>query len=197
MRRELEEDIIDAIIKSDGPGARKPCGPNCAPLLDQPWPGWVPALARQTPEGALGMLGSGWSGLAPAHAMEHLRHLGLNRVEGPRTPAEVFVIRGRDGASWLPAELLAPGDLILLSRGETVPADVRLLRVHRFRVDEGTLTGAPGPVPKAPDWEGGGPVPLTAIPDLCFAGTRVVEGTATAMVVATGRRTWSALHRAS
>jgi P-type E1-E2 ATPase len=112
----------------------------------------------------------------------------------------VFVIRGRgeggSGSNWIAAVFLAPGDLILLSEGETVPADIRLLRVHEFRVDEAVLTGDPRPVAKATDWTGGAGAP-TDIPDLCFSGTQVVAGTATGMVVATGSRTLAAMLKAS
>ena len=209
MKRLLEEEIIDEIIRT---GTRT--GLCTCFTLASPWPAWVPELARRSPDEALRLLGSSWGGLAPGHAEEHLKLLGLNtdggacgrgarwRRSGKPAADQVFVIRGRgergSGSTWLSAEFLAPGDLILLSEGETVPADLRLLRVHELSVDEASLTGASRPIPKTPDWTGGGEdVDPRTIPDLCFGGTRIVSGTATALVVATGHRTLGALLRAS
>jgi hypothetical protein len=204
----LEDDLVEAILHNEARARQYQGEPCCPALLEHPWPAWVPVLARRSPGEAMALLGSGWGGLAPGHAEDHLRHFGLNREDAPgrkpwpwaRRQDQVFVLRGRGGPgpgpAWLPVELLAPGDLILLSEGETVPADLRLLRVRELRVDEAALTGEARPVPKAPEWDGA-PADLdaTAIPDLCFSGTRVVGGTATALVVATGPRTLAASRR--
>jgi hypothetical protein len=214
MNKHLEEEIIDEILRNETRGATLQAGPCSCFTLSTPWPDWVPELARRSPDEALRLLGSGWGGLAPRHAEAHLEQLGLNtggleRSRGPRwkwsgapEAAKVFVLRGRGpegaGPGWLAPEFLAPGDVILLSGGELVPADLRLLRVRELRVDEGALTGDPSPVAKDLDWSGEpGGVGPTGIPDLCFRGTRVVSGTATALVVATGPRTLEATLRAS
>jgi len=210
MNKHLEEEIIDEILRNEARGATTGEGPCSCFILSTPWPDWVPELARRSPDEALRLLGSGWGGLTPWHAEAHLERLGLNtagpeRSRGSRWPwrgapeaGKVFVLRGRGpegaGPGWLAPEFLAPGDVILLSEGETVPADLRLLRVRELQVDEGALTGDPSPVAKDQAWSGdpGGVVP-TDIPDLCFRGTRVVSGTATALVVATGPRTLAAI----
>jgi len=194
MRRALVDEIIDEIIRNDENAVRTSVTPCCRLLLEEPWPAGVPELARRSPGEALKLLGSGWGGLAPDHAEEHLLRLGPNFGPGRgESRNEVFVIRGRGcgfGSSWIPEELLAPGDLILISEGDTVPADLRLLRVRELRVDQSALTGNARPVRKEQEWFGDGENPEPAgIPDLCFRGTRVVAGTATAMVVATGPRT--------
>lgn len=212
MQKSLEDTLVDAILANEGRAEAPAPDPCCAYLLDHPWPAWAREIAPLSPEAALARLGSGWGGLEPGHAEEHLRSLGPNlRGATPggwpergwkRTSlAEVFVIRGRGvpglGPRWLPAELLAPGDLILLSTGDLVPADVRILRAHEFLVAEGALTGEARPVRKA--GECGEPLPEDplAYPVLAFQGTRVVAGTATALVVTTGRRTLAALLQAS
>lgn len=66
------------------------------------------------------------------------------------------------------------GDLLLLSEGDRVPADARVLERMNLTVDESLLTGESMPVLKA------------APEDRVFAGTLVVTGHATAEVTATG-----------
>lgn len=57
----------------------------------------------------------------------------------------------RDGVPrQIPAEALVPDDIVLLSAGEQVTADVRLLDGGYLEADESFLTGESEPVPKAP-----------------------------------------------
>jgi Mg2+-importing ATPase len=109
------------------------------------------------------------------------------------TTAQV-VRRSRDGASPssgepplqdCPIERLVPGDVVHLSAGDVVPADVLLLTARDFFVNEAALTGESLPVEKVaqPDR------PDTAVLSLhnaCFMGTHVASGSATAVVVHTG-----------
>jgi Mg2+-importing ATPase len=82
---------------------------------------------------------------------------------------------------------LVPGDVVRLSLGEIVPADLRLLSTTDVQCDESVLTGESLPVDKSPD-----PVPAgSAMADLnscAFMGTVVQAGTGTGVVVATGSR---------
>lgn len=212
MRRSLDQAQADELLTNDGRMEPAPPDSCCAYLLAHPWPAWAREIALLPPGEALARLGSGWSGLDPGHAEAHLRSLGPN-LEGARKDAgpgreggglglgDVFVIRGRGvpglGPRWVPAPLLAPGDLVLLAAGDTVPADVRILRAHEFHVEEGPLTGEGTPVRKTAECLEPLPGDPMAYPDLAFQGTRVVGGTATAVVVATGLHTVAALLRAS
>ncbi|GAA0644100.1 magnesium-translocating P-type ATPase [Kutzneria viridogrisea] len=100
--------------------------------------------------------------------------------------------RGVSGAvtTELPFELLVPGDVIHLSAGDLVPADCRLLTATHLVVDQATLSGESLPVDK----EAGAPVPagrnVLDSPSFCFLGSTVLSGTATAVVVGTGARTY-------
>ncbi|EME16598.1 magnesium-transporting ATPase [Rhodococcus triatomae BKS 15-14] len=90
----------------------------------------------------------------------------------------------------LPVEDLLPGDVVSLAVGDTVPADVRLVRARDFQVNQAVLTGESAPVEKTSDPVGdadAGRIPETA--NLAFMGTSVVAGSATAVVVNTGRHT--------
>lgn len=81
---------------------------------------------------------------------------------------------------------LVPGDVIRLSLGEAVPADVRLIDVTGLECNESILTGESTGSEKSPD-----PVPpgtgLADAADLAFMGTIVSAGEGTGVVFATGR----------
>jgi magnesium-transporting ATPase (P-type) len=84
--------------------------------------------------------------------------------------------------------LLVPGDVVLLSAGDRVPADARLLSARNLLVDEASLTGESTPVLKAvaPVAEG---LALADRSSMAFGGTLVTAGYARAVVIATGAAT--------
>ncbi|MFI7399210.1 magnesium-translocating P-type ATPase [Streptomyces sp. NPDC049541] len=109
------------------------------------------------------------------------------------TTATVLRRAGEDlppDAREIPVDELVPGDVIRLGPGDLVPADVRLLRAQGLTVHQAVLTGESAPVAKdaadGPGAAGGG---LFGRPELCFQGSSVASGSATAVVVATGART--------
>ncbi|MBV9117294.1 MAG: HAD-IC family P-type ATPase, partial [Acetobacteraceae bacterium] len=101
--------------------------------------------------------------------------------------AEARVLRG-GAARLVPAEDLAPGDIVLLESGDKVPADLRLVDARNLRMEEAALTGEAVPAEKAT-----APIPAKATvgdrENMAFSGTLVVSGRATGIVVATGSRT--------
>ena len=99
----------------------------------------------------------------------------------------------------IPVDELVPGDVIRLGPGDLVPADVRLLRAQGLTVHQAALTGESAPVAKdAADAAGGAGGGLFDRPQLCFQGSSVASGSATAVVVATGARTrFAAAHARS
>ena len=90
----------------------------------------------------------------------------------------------------IPMDELVPGDIVYLSAGDMIPADVRLISAKDLFVAQSALTGEAIPVEKM-DRAVPPPTPpaLTEVPTICFMGTSVVSGTATAAVVATGSNT--------
>ncbi|MGW1055372.1 magnesium-translocating P-type ATPase [Streptomyces sp. NPDC002521] len=90
----------------------------------------------------------------------------------------------------IPVAELVPGDVIKLGAGDLVPADVRLLRASGLTVHEAVLTGESAPVAKdAAELSPRDGATLFEQPQLCFQGSSVVSGSATAVVVETGGRT--------
>ena len=97
----------------------------------------------------------------------------------------------RDGhQAEIPLKLLVPGDLVVLSAGDMIPADIRILSCKDLYVNQASLTGESLPVEKTgQDRQMNVDNPLEQ-PHSCFLGTNVVSGTATAMVVSTGSHTY-------
>src|ERR1035437_969283 len=97
----------------------------------------------------------------------------------------------RDGAAReIPLRDLVPGDMINLAAGDMIPGDVRLLSSKDIFVSQGTLTGESLPAEKVHDpqiTEGDSP---TELKNICFMGTSIESGTATAVVVTTGVQTY-------
>ena len=90
----------------------------------------------------------------------------------------------------IPLTHVVPGDVVHLSAGDILPADVRVLAAKDLFVNQASLTGESLPVEKfgvAADTTGKSALEL---PNVAFMGTNVVSGTATALVVTTGSRTF-------
>ncbi|BAN50813.1 magnesium-translocating P-type ATPase [Metapseudomonas resinovorans] len=100
----------------------------------------------------------------------------------------------------IPMGELVVGDILRLSAGDMIPADIRLIESRDLFISQAVLTGEALPVEK---YDTLGAVreksaervavdqhDLLELPNICFMGTNVVSGTATAVVVATGARTY-------
>jgi P-type Mg2+ transporter len=85
---------------------------------------------------------------------------------------------------------LVPGDVVVLSAGDMVPGDVRIVQAKDLFVIQGSLTGESFPVEKrAVEALGSATSPLE-LTTIAFLGTSVSSGAATAVVVATGNKTY-------
>src|ERR1022692_3708032 len=97
----------------------------------------------------------------------------------------------RDGAAReIPLRDLVPGDIVKLAAGDMIPGDVRLLSSKDVFVSQGSLTGESLPVEKFHDPETKENTSPTELKNTCFMGTSVESGTATAVVVTTGKQTY-------
>ena len=97
----------------------------------------------------------------------------------------------RDGkAIELPLRNLVPGDVIQLSAGDMIPGDVRVLSSKDLFVSQGNLTGESLPMEKFHDPETTPAASPTELKNICFMGTSVESGAATAVVITTGIRTY-------
>ncbi|MGY4816910.1 magnesium-translocating P-type ATPase [Pseudomonas chlororaphis subsp. piscium] len=101
----------------------------------------------------------------------------------------------------VPMRDLVVGDIVQLSAGDMIPADIRLIESRDLFISQAVLTGEALPVEKydtlgavqeksAHRTAAADQQDLLDLPNICFMGTNVVSGTATAVVVATGARTY-------
>ena len=95
----------------------------------------------------------------------------------------------RDGTDKvLPVTQIVPGDLVLLSAGNLIPADGIVIEAQDFLVSEASMTGESFPVEKRPGRIAAN-AHLAERTNTVFLGASVRSGTAQVLVVRTGRRT--------
>ena len=142
-------------------------------------------------------------GGAPVDAVIILAVVGLNAAVGYITESRVERILTslqqtsvvpafvrRDGHETLvAAEALVPGDIVRLTAGHEVPADVRVLEADGLAVDESTLTGESLPVTKWPRSTCEPDALLVERVNMAYASTVVTEGGGLGVVIATGATT--------
>ena len=103
-------------------------------------------------------------------------------------PAKVRVLR--EGVEKIiEKKFLVLGDIVLLEPGNIVPADMRILKVQNFLIDESVLTGESVPVSKISQ-----PLPketteVFEAKNIVFAGTSVVSGKGEGVTIGTGKET--------
>jgi Mg2+-importing ATPase len=97
----------------------------------------------------------------------------------------------RDGqAKEVPLQQLVPGDIVKLSAGDMIPGDVRLIAAKDLFIIQATLTGESLPVEKSDARDPRTNVSSIEHTNICFLGTSVESGAATAVIVATGKQTY-------
>ncbi len=104
------------------------------------------------------------------------------------TRGEAHVIRD-SAPQRINAEEIVPGDLVLLSSGDKVPADMKLESALTLAVDESLLTGESAAVTKNASAHVAARAPLAERYNQCFAGTIVTHGRGRGFVTATALKT--------
>lgn len=101
------------------------------------------------------------------------------------------VLRKESGKIEVDIKELVPGDIIFLSAGDMIPADCRMVQSKDLFISQSMLTGESLPVEKRNlAIENIEQRAVLELENICFMGTNVVSGTATAMVVTTGNQTY-------
>ncbi len=120
-----------------------------------------------------------WQDYRTEKAMASLRDL---------LPETARVIRNGNEVK-ISASELVPGDLLVLSEGDNIPADARVVEEYGLRVNNANLTGEALPIRKTADASLREGISEIERPNLIFAGTSVISGTGRAVLYATGMLT--------
>ncbi|CAL1531777.1 unnamed protein product [Lymnaea stagnalis] len=97
-------------------------------------------------------------------------------------PQNALVIR-RGQKQCLLAEQLVLGDVVEVKFGDRIPADIRIISAHGFKVDNSSLTGESEPQARSSECTHDNPLETK---NLAFFSTNAVEGTAVGIVVKVG-----------
>jgi Mg2+-importing ATPase len=112
-----------------------------------------------------------------------------NAVEKLLAIVQITAAVRRDGGPKdIPVEEIVPGDIVILDAGDVVPGDCLVQGSTDLFVDEAMLTGETFPVEKAVAVLSA-ETPLGQRTNVLWMGTHVVSGSATALVIGTGKET--------
>ena len=109
-----------------------------------------------------------------------------------KTTASVRREAGAGGGDYIevPIETLVPGDVVRLSAGDMIPADLRLLETKDLFINQSALTGEAMPAEKfAHPCREQVDDPFD-LPNVCFMGANVVSGYGTGVILRTGAKTF-------
>src|SRR5665811_1284485 len=95
---------------------------------------------------------------------------------------------GKEGEVSL--KMLVPGDIVRLAAGDMVPADVRVLSAKDLFLNQAALTGEALPVEKKAAPTSADVQNPLELPNICLLGSNVESGSATAVVIHTGDKTY-------
>lgn len=109
----------------------------------------------------------------------------------PARPPETVPGIQLPGQIELPIKQLVPGDIVVLSAGDMIPADCRIMTAKDLFVSQSAMTGESLPVEKFPNLQAQAQtVGALDMVNLAFMGTNVVSGSASAVVLTTGNHTY-------
>jgi Mg2+-importing ATPase len=128
--------------------------------------------------------------IVTAFIQEHRSNEAAARLRAMvRTTASVKRRETADFAE-LPMEALVPGDIVRLSAGDMIPADLRLLDSKDLFVNQSTLSGEAMPAEKHAETCTETIDDPFDLPNICFMGCNVVSGYATGVILRTGAETF-------
>lgn len=111
-------------------------------------------------------------------------------IEALRNMAAPMATVLRDGKEQeIPAHAVVPGDIVLLTAGDRIPADGRVIRSQSLHADEAALTGESVPVEKDAVPLAAADLPIGDRRNMVFAGTAITYGRGRAVVTETAMQT--------
>ena len=113
------------------------------------------------------------------NAAEKLKQIVKTKINVIREGKEVEVL----------SQDIFPGDILLLNAGKIIPADGRILSCKEFYVNQSSLTGESFPCQKEAEAISKITSNVTELNNIVFAGSNVISGTASVLVINTGSHT--------
>ena len=129
------------------------------------------------------IIGNAWMG----YSQESKAEASIKMLK--KMAAQFALVLRNDKPVKLEAAELLPGDMILLEAGSIIPADARLIEVSAFKTDEASLTGESFSIEKITDAIDEDNLVPGDQRNMIFKGTIVSNGSAKAVVTATGMNT--------
>lgn len=108
----------------------------------------------------------------------------LDSLKNLSSPVSKVIRDGKEQE--IDAAEIVQGDILLLSAGDKVDADVRLIEANNLQIDEASLTGESVPVDKDPQAEVEEDAPTGDVLNTAFSGTVVTNGKGKGIVVGIG-----------
>ena len=91
----------------------------------------------------------------------------------------------------IPSSEVTVGDVVILTAGDLIPADMRIIEAKDLFINQSSLTGESDSVKKTAETEKKGKIEdVTSLDTICFMGTNVVSGSARGIVFRTGDNTY-------
>ncbi|MGI6876690.1 cation-translocating P-type ATPase [Amycolatopsis sp. 3B14] len=180
-------------------------GPNALPE-EKPRPGWLRFLAEYrsymqmilVAAAAVSLAIQQWTTavllvvLTVLNAVVGLRQQGKadSAMNALKSMMKATARVRRDGQeAVVPAEELVVGDVVLITAGDEVPADGRIVRAAALQIDESALTGESVPAVKSAEVLAGDHLGPGDQANMAFMHTPVTHGSGTVVVTATGAAT--------
>lgn len=120
-------------------------------------------------------------------AQENKAEKALDALKNMSAPHARVIRDGKEQI--IGADMLVPGDIILLEAGDFVPADARLISSASLKSEESALTGESVPSEKDATAIIEENAPIGDRQNMVFSGCSITYGSAVAVVVATGMST--------
>lgn len=99
------------------------------------------------------------------------------------------VCRKESGINEIDMIEIVPGDIVYISAGDMIPADIRIIRSKDLFASQSSLTGESEPVEKYSVLKSKNEN-ISELDNICLLGTNIISGSATGVVIATGNETY-------
>ena len=141
-------------------------------------------LELANPYSALAVLCIALVSAAIGMVKEYTSQRVLSGIRNATQPIATVIRNGEQIT--LPAKELVPGDILVLSKGDYISADARLISSEALRCDESPLTGETVPVEKDAALELPNITPIENRGNMVYAGCSVADGSGIGVVMGTG-----------